>query len=162
MTRKTGPNPNPAITPSLANPGGQTGDAGVATSLALSATDPNGDTLGYSASGLPPGLSIHPQTGVISGTPSASGSFNVVVTASDGVNSDSESFTWVINAGAPYLLNTPPTPSPAVTGATVTYEASVTGGSGIQFQWDFDDGTPVTPLASSSTITHVFTQPGIH
>jgi YVTN family beta-propeller protein len=155
-------NPNPAITPNLANPGGQTGETGVATSLALSATDPNGDTLGYSASGLPPGLSIHPQTGVISGTPTASGSFNVVVTASDGVNSDSESFTWVINAGAPYVLNTPPTPSPAVTGSTVTYEASVTGGSGIQFQWDFDDGTPVTPFSSSPTVTHVFTQPGIH
>jgi YVTN family beta-propeller protein len=155
-------NPNPAITPSLVNPGNQAGDAGTATSLPLSATDPNGDALTYSASGLPPGLSIHPSTGVISGTPSAAGTFNVVVTASDGVNSDSESFTWVINQGPPYVLNTPPPPSPAVTGGTVTYEASVTGGVGVQFQWDFDDGTPVTPFSSSPTVTHVFTEPGIH
>ncbi|HEU4517423.1 MAG TPA: PA14 domain-containing protein, partial [Steroidobacteraceae bacterium] len=74
----------------------------------------------------------------------------------------SKSFAWVINAGPPYVLNTPPTPSPAVTGATVTYQASVTGGSGVQIQWDFDDGTPVTAFSSSPTITHVFTQPGIH
>ena len=155
-------NPNPAITPSLVNPGNQTGDAGTATSLPLSATDPNGDTLTFSASGLPPGLSIHPTTGVISGTPSAAGTFNVVVTASDGVNSDSESFTWVVNQGPPYVLNTPPPPSPAVTGSSVTYEASVTGGVSVQFQWDFDDGTPVTPYSSSPTVTHVFTEPGIH
>ena len=86
----------------------------------------------------------------------------MVVTASDGVNSDSKSFTWVINQGPPYVLNTPPPPSPAVTGSTVTYEASVTGGVGVQFQWDFDDGTPVTPFSSSPTVTHVFTEPGIH
>jgi hypothetical protein len=36
---------------------------------------------------------INPATGVISGTPSAAGTFNVVATASDGVNSDSESFS---------------------------------------------------------------------
>ena len=32
------------------------------------ATDPDGDTLTYSATGLPPGLSINATTGVISGT----------------------------------------------------------------------------------------------
>ncbi|HWN06591.1 MAG TPA: PA14 domain-containing protein [Steroidobacteraceae bacterium] len=155
-------NPNPAITPSLVHPGDQAGDAGAATSLPLTATDPNGDTLTYSASGLPSGLSVHPTTGVISGTPGAAGTFNVVVTASDGVNSDSESFVWVINQGPPYVLNTPPPPSPAVTGGLVTYEASVTGGVGLQFRWDFDDGTPVTPFSSSPSFTHVFTEPGIH
>ncbi len=78
------------------------------------------------------------------------------------MNNDSESFIWTVNAGPPFVLNTPPPPSPAVAGAGVTFEASITGGVGVQFQWDFDDGTPVTPFSSSPTITHQFTEPGIH
>ena len=155
-------NPNPVITPSLANPGSQSGQAGTPVILQLVATDPNGDTLTYSASGLPPGLSVNNATGEITGTPSASGTFNVVVTASDGVNTDSESFVWTIAAGPPFVLNQPPPPAPALAGATITFEASVTGGTGIQFQWDFDDGTPVTPFSSSATINHQFAQPGIY
>ena len=49
-----------------------------------------------------------------------------------------------------------------MTGSTVTFEASVTGGVGVQYQWDFDDGTPVTPFSSSPTITHQFAEPGIY
>ena len=49
---------NPAITPVLTNPGNQSGTWGMPTSLQLAATDPNGDELGYGASGLPPGLTI--------------------------------------------------------------------------------------------------------
>ena len=51
-------------------------------------TDPDGDTVTYSATGLPAGLTIDPDTGVISGTidPSASldGPYTVTVTADDG------------------------------------------------------------------------------
>ena len=155
-------NPNPAITPNLVNPGNQSGQAGTPAIVQLSATDPNGDTLVFSASGLPSGVSVNPSTGAIGGTPMASGTFNVIATASDGVNSDSESFTWTIAAGPPFVLNTPPPPPPAIAGSTVTFEASVTGGVGVQYQWDFDDGTPLTPFSSSGTITHQFAQPGIY
>jgi len=154
--------PNPAITPNLVNPGNQTGQAGTPDIVQLSATDPNGDTLTFSASGLPSGVSINPSTGEISGTPTVSGTFNVIATASDGVNSDSESFTWNVAAGPPFVLNTPPPPPPAIAGTSVTFTASVTGGVGIQYQWDFDDGTPFTPFSSSGTITHQFAQPGIY
>ncbi len=155
-------NPNPAITPNLANPGNQSGQAGTAVTLQLSATDPNGDSLTYGASGLPPGLGINATTGAITGTPSTAGTFNVVVTASDGINTDSENFAWTIQSGPPFVLNTPPPPAPAVAGSSVTFEASVTGGAGVQFQWDFDDGTPVTAFSSSASIAHVFAQPGIY
>ncbi len=50
-------NPNPAITPNLVNPGSQSGQAGTPAIVQLSATDPNGDTLIFSASGLPSGVS---------------------------------------------------------------------------------------------------------
>ncbi len=153
---------NPAITPELANPGPQSGQAGAPVSLQLSATDPNGDLLSYAASGLPPGVFVNATTGLITGTPSASGTFNVVVSATDGVNSDSENFTWTIDQGQPFVLNPPPPPPPATAGTAVTFTASVTGGAGMQYQWDFDDGTPVTAFSTSPTVQHTFAQAGIY
>jgi YVTN family beta-propeller protein len=153
---------NPAVTPVIASPGAQSGDAGTPVALQLSATDPNGDTLTYAASGLPPGVFVNAVTGAITGTPSAAGTFNVVVSATDGVNTDSESFVWTIAAGPPFVLDTPPPPAPAVTGSPVSFAASVTGGAGIQYQWDFDDGTAPTAFSSSPTVEHTFAQPGIY
>ena len=153
---------NPAVTPVLVNPGAQSGQAGTAATLQLSATDPNGDSIAYGASGLPPGLFVNAVTGAITGTPSASGTFNVVVSATDGVNTDSENFTWTVAQGPPFVLNTPPPPPPAIAGSSVTFTASVTGGAGMQFQWDFDDGTPVTPFSSAATIQHQFAEAGIY
>ena len=83
--------PNPEVTPDLDDPGNQTAQVGTAVTFQLSATDPNGDSLEFGATGLPPGLDRQ-STGEISGIPTTSGTFNVVATASDGVNGDSESF----------------------------------------------------------------------
>ena len=90
---------NPAFTPVLANPGNRSGLVGLPVSFALSATDPNGDSLGYAASGLPPGVSIDPATGVISGQPSLAGTYDVIVAASDGLNAATASFLWTAHRG---------------------------------------------------------------
>jgi Glycosyl hydrolase family 12/Cellulose binding domain/Putative Ig domain len=86
-------------TVTVTNPGNQTGTVGTAASLQVHATDSgSGQTLTYSASGLPAGLSINSSTGLISGTPTASGTSNVTVSARDGTGaSGSASFTWTIN-----------------------------------------------------------------
>jgi hypothetical protein len=67
-----------------------------AVTLAIRASDAAGNPLTYSATGLPPGLSINPATGLISGTTAAAtGSYDVEVTASDPTGaSASISFTW--------------------------------------------------------------------
>ena len=79
--------------------GNQTDDENATVSLSTGATDADGDTLTYTASGLPGGLSINSSTGQITGTISGSaGTYSVTVTASDGSLSDSESFTWTVNA----------------------------------------------------------------
>jgi YVTN family beta-propeller protein len=153
---------NPAITPELVNPGPQSGQAGTPVSLQLAATDPNGDPLSYAASGLPPGVFVNAASGLITGPPSASGTFNVVASATDGVNTDSENFTWTIAQGPPFVLNPLPPPPPATAGTAVTFTASVTGGAGMQYQWDFDDDTPVTAFSASATIQHSFAQAGIY
>ena len=56
----------------------------------------------------------------------------------------------------------PPTPAPALAGSRFTFEASATGGTDLQYKWDFDDGTPVTNYTSSPAIDHVFANPGIY
>ena len=57
--------------PVLLNPGTQTDVEGEVISLQLSASDADGDAITFSATGLPPGLSIDTATGLIFGTLSA-------------------------------------------------------------------------------------------
>ncbi|MCO5998008.1 putative Ig domain-containing protein [Actinoallomurus rhizosphaericola] len=86
-------------TVTVTNPGNQTSTVGTAVSLQIHATDSaSGQTLTYSATGLPAGLSINSSTGLISGTPTAAGTSNVTVTAKDSTGaSGSASFTWTVN-----------------------------------------------------------------
>jgi YVTN family beta-propeller protein len=153
---------NPAITPVLTNPGNQAGTFGVSTGLQLAASDPNGDELGYGASGLPPGLALDALTGAISGTPSAAGNFNVVVAASDGVNTATQSFLWTIADPAPLQVQPPPPPAAMLLGGQATYTAGVTNGANALVRWDFDDGSPVTDWSTETTVTHTFTRPGVY
>src|ERR1039457_4611438 len=86
-------------TVTVTNPGNQTGTVGTAVSLQIKATDSaSGQTLTYSATGLPAGLSISSSTGLISGTPTTAGSSSVTVTAKDTTGATgSASFTWTIS-----------------------------------------------------------------
>jgi Putative Ig domain len=86
-------------TVTVTNPGSQTGTVGKAASLQIKATDSaSGQTLTYSATGLPAGLSINASTGLISGTPTTAATSSVTVTAKDTTSaSGSASFTWTIS-----------------------------------------------------------------
>ena len=89
----TGGNANPAVT----NPGNQSTAVGASVNLQINASDADGDTLSYTASGLPAGLSIGAANGLISGSPTTAGSSNVTVTAADGKGgTGTTSFTWTV------------------------------------------------------------------
>ena len=85
----------PANTPpSVTNPGTQSNIVNDNISLAIVATDVDNDPLTYSASGLPTGLSINNTSGLISGTVTTVGNFNVSVTVNDGANNSVINFIW--------------------------------------------------------------------
>src|SRR5580704_7187425 len=95
----------------LANPGPQANLVNQAASaVTLSGTDTtSGQTLTYSAAGLPAGLSIS-SAGVISGTSTTDGTSTVTVTAKDGNGAyATQSFVWTVSPGS----TTPPPPPPS-------------------------------------------------
>ncbi len=88
-------------TVTVSSPGNQSGAVGTPISaLQIHATDSAaGQSLTYSANGLPPGLSIS-SSGLISGTPSSGGSFTVTVNATDSTGATgSATFTWSVSGG---------------------------------------------------------------
>ncbi|MCB0145044.1 MAG: putative Ig domain-containing protein, partial [Caldilineaceae bacterium] len=103
------PGPTSNQPPVLTNPGVQSNAVGDSVNLPLSASDADGDSLTFSATGLPNGISINTGTGAIAGTATTAGSFDVTVSVNDGKGGiDSASFGWAVNAPAnqpPVLIN---------------------------------------------------------
>jgi len=163
---------NPGNTVTVANPGNQTGTVGTAVSLQIHASDSaTGQTLTYSATGLPAGLSINSSSGLISGTPTTAGTSSVTVTATDTTNaSGSASFTWTINpvGGNTVTVTNPGNQtgtvgtavslqihaSDSATGQTLTYSATgLPAGLSINSSTGLISGTPTTAATSSVTVT---------
>ncbi|MCD8534135.1 MAG: putative Ig domain-containing protein [Verrucomicrobia bacterium] len=92
--------------PIFANPGTQTNRSNENIRLALNVSDPDGDSISFSATGLPQGLTINPSTGQISGILQQSGSYSVTVTADDGRNGvTSITFLWIISTPGGTVYN---------------------------------------------------------
>ena len=86
--------------PQIQDPGDQTNAEGETVSVPIVASDPDGDALTYSASGLPEGLGIDPTTGLITGTLGygTAGTYSVAVSVSDGDLAASAAFTWTVTS----------------------------------------------------------------
>jgi hypothetical protein len=160
-----------ANTVTVTNPGSQTSTVGTAASLQVQASDSaSGQTLTYSATGLPAGLSINSSSGLISGTPTTAGTSTVAVTAKDGTGATgSASFTWTVNpAGGNVVTVTNPgsqswtvgtaaslqvQASDSASGQTLTYSATgLPAGLSISSS-GLISGTPTTASSGSTTVT---------
>ena len=162
-----------ANTVTVTNPGNQTGTVGTAASLQIKATDSaSGQTLTYSATALPAGLSISSSTGLISGTPTTAGSSSVTVTVTDGTGAKgTAAFTWTISpsgTGNTVTVTNPGNQTGTVgtaaslqikatdsaSGQTLTYSATgLPAGLSISSSTGLISGTPTTAATSSVVVT---------
>jgi PKD repeat protein len=149
------------LTPTLATPSAPTTAVGAPVSLTLEGSDPDGDALTYSATGLPAGLVLNPTTGVISGNATTVGNNTVTASVSDGRGGvASVQFGWLVG------LN-PPTLSPVIaplkpSGGSTSYTANASGGGTLEYNWSFGDGTADTGYSSSPNVSHTYTKPGVY
>ncbi|MCB0112170.1 MAG: RICIN domain-containing protein, partial [Caldilineaceae bacterium] len=91
--------PVPNRAPTVTNPGAQAGLEGNVVTLALQANDSDGDLLTFVASGLPTGLAIADNSGVIAGTLGSAGVYDVAITVADGRGGVATiNFTWTVTA----------------------------------------------------------------
>ncbi|MEU2713324.1 putative Ig domain-containing protein [Streptomyces sp. NPDC007205] len=112
-------------TVTVTNPGSQSTTTGGSVSLQIHATDSAGAALTYSASGLPTGLSVNSSTGLISGTASTAGTYQVTVTAKDSTGaSGSTSFTWTVGSGSGGCTSAQLLGNPGFESGSTTWTAS--------------------------------------
>jgi hypothetical protein len=129
--------------PTLAQPANQTGAVNATGSLQLAGSDPDGNALTYSATGLPPALGINASSGLISGTLTSAGTFSVTATVSDGTLSNSKTFTWTVTAGNRAPVLTQPANQTSTVNATVS----------LQLAGSDPDGNPLTYSAAGLPAT---------
>jgi hypothetical protein len=122
-------------------------------SVSLSATDQEGTSIVYSSSNLPNWLSLNSSTGQLSGTsPSINQptTYTFLVTASDGVNSSSRSFSFLINDLSPVWVTSSPLPEYSKNSAYST-QLSATDPENGALSYSLQSGSLPTGITLSSS-----------
>jgi hypothetical protein len=137
ITVKSAPNNAPKISGSPAT----TATVGAGYSFKPTASDSDGDTLGYSIQNRPSWASFATSTGTLSGTPTATGTFsNIIVSVSDGKTTASlPAFTITVGAGsassnqAPKISGSPATTASVGSSYSFKPTASDVDGNSLAF-----------------------------
>jgi PKD repeat protein len=154
-TLGTTPQP-PVITSSLS----ASGSVGSAFSYTIKATNTPAN---FNASGLPGGLTVGTGSGIISGTPSVAGTFNVTISATNSAGTGSAILVLTIN---PAQTPSPPvitsaasaTPNPVTFGQSTTLMVAASNSANklMTYSWNFGDGT----TGSVASVPHTYSSAG--
>lgn len=120
--------------------------AAFSQALLLNGTTPM--TFAVTGGTLPAGLSLHTGTGVISGTPSASGSYSFTVQATNSIGSDSQTFTGTVTSSAVAPDITTTSLNSLTQGTAFSQTLAVTGTTPLT--WTISAGTLPAGLSMNS------------
>jgi len=111
----------------------------------------------FTATGLPAGVTVAPN-GIFSGTPTATGSFNIAVTATDSLGVTANAIYTVTIAAK--LVVTGTTISNAVLGSPISVTTLSASGGTAPYQWQAANPAPGLSLAPAGTLTGTPTAAG--
>jgi len=113
----------------------------------------------FSATNLPPGLSVDTASGAIAGTPTAAGITSATISATNAHGTDSESLSINIGAQGPAITSMSASKDPMFAGDTTTLaaQASNPNNGTLSFTWNFADGTPA---GTGNPVDHSYAAPG--
>ncbi|WP_461115797.1 beta strand repeat-containing protein, partial [Spirosoma jeollabukense] len=140
-------------TVTVANPSTTTGSQGAAFSQPFTASGGTTPYIFSLASGsLPAGLSLNANTGLVSGTPTASGSFPITVRATDvnGCSGVSATYTLVVNSSVPTITGFTTVDNTVCVGSPVTFTATIGNVTG-SYNFTVTNGTSTTTGTAAST-----------
>src|SRR6266513_1254896 len=135
-------NPRPPV---ITSPGTATGTVGVAFVYQITA---NIKPTSYGASGLPPGLTVNPATGLISGTPTTVGTYPVTISATNSGGTGTSTLVITINNPVPTVTSISPT---CATAGGPQFTLTVNGTKFVSAATVNWNGTPLATTFVSST-----------
>jgi hypothetical protein len=133
------------------------GTVGKAFSYQITATN---SPTSFGATGLPAGLSINTSTGLISGTPTASGTSSVALSATNGAGTGTATLALTVSATVSFsFLQVAAGATPGTAKAfSLSFPGNTAAGDLILVAFDFDTNT--TPTSVTDSQGNTFTQAG--
>ena len=117
----------PAAVPVITSTASGNNPANVGTEFPTYTVGATGSPTSYTATGLPPGLTLNALTGAINGTPTTAGTYVVALSATNSAGTGTSSLTITVAAANALPVFTNPATAPGTVGTAINYTLGATG-----------------------------------